>query len=190
LGDLQICLDCQKTKSLPILSSFYFEGKLAQWVRRSKENLVKPGWLELKQLDIPNPFSKSIQRLAYVPSDPQQTDRRGYDSSYELAKVLAQKWRLELISDLFVRKPFFASQKDLNQRDRKKWLGLCMSLNKRRLVGEEAVGIVDDLSTTGSSLQICSQLLQKKSIHVELYSVFRDVPRSKSMSIKQVVIKP
>lgn len=171
---LKVCLKCQGSTRSEIQSSFFYEGKLASWMKRSKENGLRPYWSELFKMDIPFPFDPSVREIAYVPSDPVQTQKRGYDSSRELAKVLSRKWDLHLIDSLFIRKSFLILQKQMNEKDRAKWLRECLSLNADKARGVAKVGIVDDLATTGSSLRFCEEILGQAGIHSELYSLFRE----------------
>ncbi len=107
---------------------------------------------------------KAFDFVTFVPMHPIKQMRRGFNQSYELAKIIAYKLDIPLYPTL--KKKFkFKSQKNLKRKDRFKNIrGTFKSINK--YTGKNIL-IIDDIMTTGATLSECALTLKRSgALHV------------------------
>ena len=100
--------------------------------------------------------------LVPVPVHSKRYRKRGYNQAEEIAKEMARLSGLPMRSDLLVRVKHTAPQKELSKRERSRNLQgafRCRAdFRKLCLQGKCAI-IIDDIYTTGSTVEACSQTL-------------------------------
>lgn len=99
--------------------------------------------------------------LVPVPPRPVRLFRNGFDPVTELVRRMKQ--RGVPVAKLLMRRGS-QTQKSLNREDRKLALNLDYRLKEGRDVTENAVVLFDDISTTGTTLEICAQLLKNAGV--------------------------
>lgn len=103
--------------------------------------------------------SRSIDCLVPVPMPWQRVLRRGYNHSDEIARAFAGGWNLPLRFDLLKRRGWQPQQQGASRRARKN--SLVSAFAGEPAVAGRAVMLVDDVSTTGSTLEACALALQR-----------------------------
>jgi len=98
-----------------------------------------------------------------VPLHPQRLRRRGYDQALELARPLARTLQLPLLPDLLLRVRDTSAQSELDAGARQR--------NLRRAFAVRAhvelpmhVALVDDVMTTGATLQAAATTLRRAGV--------------------------
>ena len=111
--------------------------------------------------------------LCAVPADPERRLARGCDPPAELARGLAEAWRLELDPDLLVRRSGTRPQRGLNAAERRRNLRGAFVAH----APPAAVCVVDDVYTTGETAHACARALKRAGAR-EVHAVtFARTPR-------------
>ena len=117
-------------------------------------------------------FRKTILRLhpavlIPVPVHPSRRRKRGFNQAEELAGRLSLRWNIPVDKKLLIRKKKTAPQRGLNPAERLK------NLREAFVVDEEygmtagipeTVLLVDDIYTTGSTVEACTRALRKAGV--------------------------
>ncbi|MBM4226552.1 MAG: ComF family protein [Gammaproteobacteria bacterium] len=114
------------------------------------------GDLAARSLGSPGP---PVDCLVPVPMPWPRVLRRGYNHADEIALGFANSWKLPLRHDLLKRSGWQPPQRGSSRRERKNRLGAAFTGDAG--VAGCAVMLVDDVSTTGSTLEACARALQK-----------------------------
>ncbi|NBH71884.1 ComF family protein [Clostridiaceae bacterium] len=107
--------------------------------------------------------------LVPVPVHPSRRRERGYNQAEELAKRLSREWELPVDSQVLVRGRKTAPQRALNPQERLKNLQEAFRIHPRYQAGgrerlPHCVVLVDDIYTTGSTIEACSRVLRAAGI--------------------------
>ena len=99
--------------------------------------------------------------VAPVPMHPRRLRQRGYNQSALLAREVGKVRSLPVVQDLLTRTQNMASQVSLaNREDRAR--NAQGSFACQGSVSGESVLLVDDVSTMGSTLGACAQILKER----------------------------
>jgi ComF family protein len=112
--------------------------------------------------------------LVPVPIHKKRMDERHYNQAALIADSLSEKSCIPSLDDLLVRERFTRRQKDLNREERRKNLKGAFKVNKKyKLLNQipESVMIIDDILTTGSTLDECSFALKEAGVENVYYIV-------------------
>ena len=146
-----------------------------------------------EQLALANSFAKKLlQRIDksnlpdYViamPLHPAKLRERGFNQSLLLAATVARELKLELLPNACRRVRDTPPQSALPWNERKKNVRNAFCCDKD-LTGKRAV-LVDDVLTTGASLNALAEaVLKKGGIEISAWVVARTLPHSKSKGLK------
>src|SRR5439155_16560359 len=97
--------------------------------------------------------------LLAVPLHRDRLRERGYNQSALLARELGRRWALPLAADRHVRLRDTPPQVGLDRPSRRRNVAGAFAWNGPPLAGG-AVLLVDDVATTGSTLEACGQALR------------------------------
>jgi len=96
-----------------------------------------------------------------VPLHIKRLRQRGFNQSLILAHALAKKWQIPVNFSLLKRHKFTLTQTGLNKTERKQNIkGAFEVSNKKNIVGENVI-LVDDVYTTGATINECAKTLTK-----------------------------
>ena len=116
--------------------------------------------------------SKKPDVLIPVPLHSRRQRQRGFNQAHEIALVLSRNLGLPLMGRAVVRNRHTASQKSLGSQDRAKNLKGCFSLAGS--VAGMSVAIVDDVMTTGATVQELASLLRSAGTReVQIWALAR-----------------
>lgn len=107
--------------------------------------------------------------MTCVPVHKKKRRQRGYNQALELAKVLAKELELPLCPDMLVRNRYTAPQKELNNLERANNIKMSMSVG-RIYTQYKNILIVDDIYTTGVTIDVCASLLKSAGARNIYYS--------------------
>lgn len=105
--------------------------------------------------------------LVPVPLHPDRYRKRGYNQAELLARRLSDHTGIPVADDLLLRNKKTAPQKELSEQERLENLRQAFCVNERtRCLYEntKCVILIDDIYTTGSTVEICSDVLYNAGI--------------------------
>jgi len=165
------CLKCRKGKSLKgvILATYFEEGPIRELVHVYKYN----GVFDIKSL-LGGFLLEALKRegftedfvLAYVPLHRKKLIKRGYNQSELLAQEIAKTLEIEFVRELLIKKKETKSQIGLKRKERLESQKGSFEINTRRkqlIVGRKVV-LVDDIFTTGATLNECAKVLKENGV--------------------------
>lgn len=172
-SDGKTCLSCRKSKHLTGLYSAtsYQEPLVKKMIHLLKyqpfaKELSKPlssliiAHLKLLGKD-KNYFNQFV--LIPVPLHKKQIKKRGFNQSEEIAKEISLYLNIPIISNALSRTKQTASQTKLNKEERKKNVKGAFKINPatRNLIKNKNILVVDDVFTTGSTIEECAKVLRQ-----------------------------
>ena len=106
-----------------------------------------------------SPFYKTVDAIIPVPLHPKKERKRGYNQSEVFAEglSLATGWSLE--TEAIKRTRYTATQTKLNREERQKNVTGAFELYKTEQILGKHLLLVDDVLTTGATLQTCAKEL-------------------------------
>jgi len=104
-------------------------------------------------------FSDRI--LIPIPSEKKKLKWRGFNQAEEIAKEISQFFKIPLINDILFKIKETTPQVELSEKERRKnILGVFSCKNKKRIQGKKIL-LVDDIYTTGSTMEEAAKVLKK-----------------------------
>ncbi|HEX5624884.1 MAG TPA: phosphoribosyltransferase family protein, partial [Saprospiraceae bacterium] len=104
---------------------------------------------------------RQAQLILPVPLHPKRKAQRGYNQSAMVAKGLFESMGIPFREDLLVRKKETNSQTEKNRMDRVVNMQSAFELKKPELLKNLHLLLVDDILTTGATLEACARLLTR-----------------------------
>lgn len=101
--------------------------------------------------------------LIPVPVHAARRRKRGFNQAEELAKRLGRLWGIPVDTRLLVRVRKTQPQRELNPEERLKNLQQAFAADNRRGVPKKVI-LVDDIYTTGSTMEACSRTLKDAGV--------------------------
>jgi ComF family protein len=159
-----------------LFSPFYFEkeGKLQAIIHGLKYQGytslgVKAGRKVGERIESANDLPKADVLLP-VPLHPLKKRERGYNQSELICQGIEEVTRIPVRADLLRRRKYTVSQTQLSFEERKENVGDAFEINekKRGDISGKSFILVDDVITTGSTINACAKALATagaKSVH-------------------------
>lgn len=159
------CPRCRKGKSLKgiIVAAYYEEGAIREVVHNFKYNSVTELSDILARLLI-NAYKKAnlkIDLITFAPLHPKRLAQRGYNQAEILAQKLSLKTGTEL-KNLLKKTRSTKRQVEMSGKNRRKNLIGAFVLNGKQNIKNKKILIVDDITTTGATLNECALVLKNK----------------------------
>lgn len=108
------------------------------------------------------------QVILPVPVHRKKLRARGYNQAEVLAREISRGFSIPIRTDLVLRKKFTKAQKELNRKERKK--NLEQAFYVRREAGSyDRVLLIDDIYTTGSTVNAIAGKLKKQGVKEVYY---------------------
>lgn len=107
------------------------------------------------------PPTDETAALIPIPLAPKRLRSRGYNQSELLARTLARKWRIPVVSDLLLRTRETPTQTALTPGTRLANVAGAFGLRIGRMPMKSAIVLVDDVFTTGATLAEAARALQQ-----------------------------
>jgi ComF family protein len=159
-----------------LISPFYFEkeGKLQAIIHGLKYQGytflgIKAGRKVGQRIESTNDSPKADVLLP-VPLHPLKKRERGYNQSELICQGIEEVTGIPVRTDLLHRKKYTVSQTQLSSEERKENVGDAFEINekKRGDISGKSFILVDDVITTGSTINACAKALATagaKSVH-------------------------
>lgn len=152
-------------------SVFNYEPPVNSLIRKAKYD-GKRYLLDIFGEYLAKEYSKNLfdaEMLCYVPMTKKSEKKRGYNQSELLARSLSEKTGLP-VSDVLVKKKDTEHQAGLSRAERLTNLKDAFGIKNRSLVKGKKILIVDDVATTGATIEILASKL-KKSGAAKVYAL-------------------
>ena len=104
---------------------------------------------------------KKYDKIIPVPISKKRKKERGYNQSMLIAEEIANKTNLELVNNCLIKTKNIIEQSKLNKEDRQQNIQGVYSLKNQRLITNQKILLVDDIYTTGSTVNECCKTLQQ-----------------------------
>lgn len=109
-------------------------------------------------------LSWNAEAFIPVPLYPSKKIKRGFNQAEVLAVTLAKKLELPVDSSLLIRNKETNAQKELNHKERAKNVENAFKLTQK-IVQYKKVVLIDDIYTTGATIDSCSKELKKFGVN-------------------------
>ena len=103
------------------------------------------------------------QVIIPVPVHRKKKNRRGYNQAEVLAAAVSRGFSIPIRTDLVLRRKFTKAQKELNRKERKRNLKQAFYV-KDEVKNYRTVLIVDDIYTTGSTVNAIAEKLKSRGV--------------------------
>jgi len=161
----QLCPSCRRRYSLTgILSACYFQPPVSDLIHRLKYQKTKELGRLLAKIMIKgtaNRLPRGQKLIVPIPLHRRQLRKRGFNQSELLAKELAQELEIEYNSGILKRIKNTKSQTKLNRSERKENVKDAFSLTGKIELENRTILLVDDVTTTGATLNEAAKILRK-----------------------------
>lgn len=104
---------------------------------------------------------KKYDKIIPVPISKKRNKERGYNQSLLIAEEIANKTNLGLVNNCLIKTKNIIEQSKLNKEDRQQNIQGVYSLQNERLITNKKILLVDDIYTTGSTVNECCKILQQ-----------------------------
>ena len=142
------------------ISRYKYQGSL-EYVLVYGEEIVKQygEWIRAHgEILVPIPLHKRKRRS------------RGFNQAEILADVIGKKLQLPVMRDVLLRNKDTLPQKELSDTERLKNLQEAFAVNKKQFSPVNKVMLVDDIYTTGSTIEACAKVLYEAGVK-EVYFI-------------------
>ena len=166
LGDPHLCSRCaQKPPSFSAhYSSGRYQGILKDVILLFKYRKFSILGKELARLALNNltnkrEFFSGLEIVVPVPLHSIKKKQRGFNQAETIAREIAKQLNTDYVKDALVKKKNTPPQTSLLAEERRQSIKNAFDLKKRERIEGKIVLLVDDVYTTGSTLQECSRVL-------------------------------
>ena len=104
---------------------------------------------------------KKYDTIIPVPISYKRYKERGYNQSLLIAKEIAVNTDLELLNNCLIKTKNIIEQSKLNKEDRQQNIQGVYSIQNEEIITNKKVLLIDDIYTTGSTVNECSKILQQ-----------------------------
>lgn len=112
-----------------------------------------------------SPFYQSIDLVMPVPLHPRKQQQRGYNQSEYIAKGIADVWGKTVDTTSLIRAKFSQSQTTKTRYHRYENMTNIFNVNNQQLLTGKNVLLIDDIVTTGATLEACGLALNQSGIN-------------------------
>ena len=168
--DICICEDCRETKHVFIrnVSVFEYKGDIKECIYRFKYANMRC-YAEYFAAEAARRYTKllkiwKIDTIVAVPMYGKKQRKRGYNQAEEFAKSLGKACGIKVDKKCLKRVKDTAPMKTLSKQQRYENLQKAFVADKKSNV--KRVLVVDDIFTTGSTIDACAKVLKKSGVEV------------------------
>lgn len=167
--ETQYCMDCIKKEHIYCqgIALWYYDYRIRQAVYRFKYKNRRE-YVSYFGKEIVRRYAKQIkvwnaQALIPVPLHKSRYRQRGFNQAQLLAEEISRFIHVPVYTSLVVRSKATKPQKELNEKERQKNLKNAFKINENSVKLKRVV-LVDDIYTTGSTVDTIAQLLHGAGI--------------------------
>lgn len=163
----RFCPKCRKKSYLTgvLVAAYYQEGPLKEAIHTFKYE----GVYDLKN-DLGDLLAKKITQAKFpkstiiipIPLHRQRRAMRGYNQAELLAQVVCDHFPYQMTKNILARKKTKYTQVELSGKARRKNVrGIFAYIGKKNLLKNKIIILVDDIYTTGTTLEECARVLRR-----------------------------
>ena len=104
---------------------------------------------------------KNYDKIVPVPISKKRLKVRGYNQSYLIAKEIARQTNLEIVNNCLIKSKNIIEQSKLNKEERIQNIQGVYEIKNKELIDNKKILLIDDIYTTGSTVNECSKILRK-----------------------------
>ena len=104
---------------------------------------------------------KKYDTIIPVPISKKRQKERGYNQSLLIAREISNQTNLKLVNNCLIKTKNIIEQSKLNKEDRQQNIQGVYKLQNEQLIKNKNVILVDDIYTTGSTVNECSRMLKQ-----------------------------
>lgn len=121
------------------------------------------------------PILKSYDTIIPVPISQKRRKERGYNQSELIAREIAQNLEIEYVNQCLFKTKNIVEQSKLNKEERQKNIKNVYQLYQTEIITNRKILLVDDIYTTGSTVNECSKMLKKaKPKKIGVFTIAKD----------------
>lgn len=160
-----------------IIACYYHKGILREAIHGLKYNGLKElsvilGRLMVQRLIEAKPRGYQKWIIVPVPLHRKRVEERGYNQAEFLAQEVAKNTGLKIVSNQLVRKKYTFPQVKLSDKDRQNNLIGAFDWKKGNdKLKRKTILLIDDVATTGSTLEECAKILKTKAQTFRVYGL-------------------
>ena len=109
-------------------------------------------------------FSGKVDYVCYVPITNKRRKERGYNQTEEIAFEFSKLTNIKVYKNLFLKIKDTTDQTKLNRDERNKNLKDAFVIVDNAKLKDKVVLIIDDVFTTGATMDVLANLLRKKGV--------------------------
>ncbi len=102
---------------------------------------------------------KKYDKIIPVPISKKRYKERGYNQSELIAREIERQTKLEMLNNCLIKTKNIIEQSKLNKEDRKRNIQGVYTLKNGQLIEGKSILVIDDIYTTGSTVNECSKIL-------------------------------
>ena len=99
--------------------------------------------------------------ILYVPMSPLNEFKRGFNQSFEIADIISKAVNVPVNKKILFKRPGIKTQSGLNRAERIENVKKAFYVKNSHLLTDKTVLLIDDVITTGSTLNACAKVLKK-----------------------------
>ena len=149
-----------------LITMFKYEGIIRKIILDYKFNEKSYTYLTFTKFILKNKnvFEKikSYDTIIPVPISKKRYKERGYNQSYLIAKEIAKNTDLEILNNCLIKTMNIIEQSKLNKEERKINIQGVYEIKNSALIKNKKILLIDDIYTTGSTVNECSKILNKE----------------------------
>lgn len=107
---------------------------------------------------------KMYDKIIPVPVSKNRYNQRGYNQSALLSKEISKKTGIAYIDDVLQKDKDIIEQSKLNKEQRSKNIKNAYSIKNIKKVENKKILLIDDIYTTGSTVEECCKTLRQSSV--------------------------
>lgn len=148
-----------------LIYAFKYEGQIRKLILDYKFNEKSYMYLTFVNFLLKNEkiFQniKKYDKIMPVPISKKRLKTRGYNQSLLIAKEISKQTNLELLNNCLFKTKNIIEQSKLNKEERIKNIQGVYNLRNEQLIQNEKILLIDDIYTTGSTVNECSKILRE-----------------------------
>jgi ComF family protein len=109
-------------------------------------------------------ISGTVDALVYVPMFAAKQKQRGYNQAELIAQGIAEVWQKPIIDNAIIKTKATYSQTGMSRQDRYKNMLTVFELSKPEVLAGKHICVVDDVLTTGATLEAMCKLLENAQV--------------------------
>lgn len=162
-----------------LITMFKYEGIIRKIILDYKFNEKSYTYLTFTKFILKNKnvFEKikSYDTIIPVPISKKRYKERGYNQSYLIAKEIAKNTDLEILNNCLIKTKNIIEQSKLNKEERKINIQGVYEIKNSALIKNKKILLIDDIYTTGSTVNECSKILNKgKTNKIGVLTIAKD----------------